>query len=56
MTQCSITPKAASYPHAPADARINVYDELDAFEAIVRAAHDADRRSATSTLITNRWH
>lgn len=54
MTSRSKTPQAASEINAVADDQAHIERELDEFEAIVRAAHDAALRSVTSTLMSDR--
>jgi hypothetical protein len=49
-------PKAAPEVHTAADDQDQIEAELDKLEAFVRAAHDADLRSATFTLESYRWH
>jgi len=56
MLPRSTPPQAASVPHAASDDQASIDNELAAFEAIIRAAHDAGLRSATSTLTPDRWH
>jgi hypothetical protein len=54
MTSRSAEPQAASEIDAAADDHDHIERELDELEALVRAAHDADLRSATSTLMSDR--
>lgn len=56
MPPRSTPPQAASEINAAADDHDHIKRELDKLEALVRAAHEADLRSVTSTLMSDRWH
>lgn len=56
MTERLEPPQAASEVNAPADDQRSIDDQLDEFERLIRATHDADLRSVTSTLISARSH
>jgi hypothetical protein len=56
MTKRSTPPQPASVLHAAGDDQASIDNELDAFEAIIRASHDAGLRSVTPTLTSDRWH
>ncbi|MBB3941775.1 hypothetical protein GGR39_003458 [Novosphingobium fluoreni] len=47
---------AASETNAAADDQCSIDDQLDEFERLIRAAHNADLRPATSMPAPDRWH